>query len=172
MESASPSAAFTITDSVSSTAQACIAMTDKSNKILTSLNDVEVRWKSQCLMSDIVGLLPDCAATTKVRAIEMIDGWNDVSDYTSDTVMNDLKVDSTTVLVKITMPLPVSLNLCLIKFIIVYNSHNHHQQHQHLQALSHPNVANANNIVNSTMSNPRPLTLPCPSTNSLLQKYL
>ena len=47
-------------------------------------------------MCDTVGLIPDCAVTTKVKAIKMIDGWNDVSDDTSDSVINDLKVDSTT----------------------------------------------------------------------------
>ena len=47
------------------------------------------------LMCDTVGLVPDWAETTKVKAIKRIDGWNDVNDYTSDSVINDLKVDST-----------------------------------------------------------------------------
>ena len=33
-------------------------------------------------MTHTIGLVPDCAMTTKVKAIKMIDGWSDVSDYT------------------------------------------------------------------------------------------
>ena len=47
-------------------------------------------------MTCTIGLVPDWAETTKVKTIRKIDGRNDVDDYTSDSVINDLKVDSTT----------------------------------------------------------------------------
>jgi hypothetical protein len=47
-------------------------------------------------MTRTIGLVPGCAVTTKVKAINMIDGRSDMRDYTSDSVINDLKVDSTT----------------------------------------------------------------------------
>ena len=87
-----------------STHKHAMAMRDKSNKILTSFHDVEVRWKSplKTAMTCTIGLVPDWAETTKVKTIRKIDGRNDVDDYTSDSVINDLKVDSTTIYIEST----------------------------------------------------------------------
>jgi hypothetical protein len=54
-----------------STHKHAMAMRDKSNKILTSFHDVEVRWKSplKTAMTRTIRLVPGCAVTTKVKAI-------------------------------------------------------------------------------------------------------
>jgi hypothetical protein len=47
-------------------------------------------------MTRTIGLVPDCAVTTKVKAIKRLMGANDMSSYTRSNGENDLEVDSTT----------------------------------------------------------------------------